>query len=703
MADLDITVKLDPNAAAAGAKKVADEVSKTEQAANRAKQAYATLGDVFRQIGGYQARLAEEAGKARQAVDNLGTSFRNLSQAIGNQMLSNTARQFDSLTEAIRREQRILEQIHGPARRYADDLQVLDSLLDRNKISTREYADQVSRLNTQLASSRITDTGIARGQDLLGAESGDKLSNISKGIGGLNFKQAASGAREVFSRLNSELDLMNNNIGRVIGRTAEFGATGAQIAGPWGAAAGAVVGFTVSKIKGLTDAEAETRKLSEEQEKLAKEYHDGVAAAKLKASVELQLASAMAAHAEEAERLSQREETRAEVMNASSEALREASDRSRAYADLLFKVNSALAVQISLTNKLYGGDPTASTPQTADESTSVTAGRGLRDATIDAYAADKSYGATLIRLSKDVNALADEQENLAQIMGDINVPIEVQKKAFDEYTKNVKKSQKSTKDLSDETKNLVTDLDRLRAALHITGISDAQFSAVSSDLAEIDRAIRAEAGLRVFGAPTAGAFSPSSDLSLSVDDATKINEAQNAAARYQATVDDLANNSMASLKQAAQSVGDALVDAFMDGRLEADKLLDSLSRMLLKGAVNNLIGFGFAQLGGGATGFDSMVGGGRGPFLPGFATGGDMMVGGAGGTDSRIAAFRVTPGESIHVRTPQQRSEMAQAARGGNVKIVNQIQDRRSILQNLDDDRDFDHIVLNVLQRHQLT
>jgi hypothetical protein len=41
-------------------------------------------------------------------------------------------------------------------------------------------------------------------------------------------------------------------------------------------------------------------------------------------------------------------------------------------------------------------------------------------------------------------------------------------------------------------------------------------------------------------------------------------------------------------------------------------------------------------------------------MLPGFATGGSFRVGGAGGIDSKLVAFRATPGEMVDVRRPGQ-------------------------------------------------
>jgi hypothetical protein len=102
----------------------------------------------------------------------------------------------------------------------------------------------------------------------------------------------------------------------------------------------------------------------------------------------------------------------------------------------------------------------------------------------------------------------------------------------------------------------------------------------------------------------------------------------------------------------------------MGADISVKELTKSIATMLAKQAMAGLINAGISALGGARTGMDAMVPGGTAPFLPGFATGGDMLVGGSGGPDTKIAAFRVSPGESIHVRTPQQRDQ-AQAAQGG--------------------------------------
>lgn len=217
--DLPIKISLDPAQAVSGAKKVTDEVAKTE----------------------------DQAAKTRAAFDALGKSFGSVAEGMRRQTaaaLTNTAKGFDSLTEAIRREQAVLERIHGPAKRYAEDLRTIDSMLARGKLSTKEYADEVARLNKQIEASDSAKS------------SNGKLSSIDSGVKSLNFKQVASGASQAFSLLNEKLQITDTEFGKVAESAVKFGALGAQVAGPWGAAAGAIVGVMVDVASSASNAEA---------------------------------------------------------------------------------------------------------------------------------------------------------------------------------------------------------------------------------------------------------------------------------------------------------------------------------------------------------------------------------------------------------------------------------------------------------------
>lgn len=134
---------------------------------------------------------------------------------------------------------------------------------------------------------------------------------------------------------------------------------------------------------------------------------------------------------------------------------------------------------------------------------------------------------------------------------------------------------------------------------------------------------------------------------------------------------DSAGQIKTALDGAFGAIEDSLVDMVTKGRLDLSSLGSALEQIAVRFAVQQATGGLLGLIGGGMTGFDYMTPGGGGRYaLPGFATGGDMLVGGAGAPDSKLAMFRVSPGESIHVRTPQQR-EAAMAGGAGGTTIVN--------------------------------
>jgi len=81
---------------------------------------------------------------------------------------------------------------------------------------------------------------------------------------------------------------------------------------------------------------------------------------------------------------------------------------------------------------------------------------------------------------------------------------------------------------------------------------------------------------------------------------------------------------------------------------------NGIGGQLLRGVGGKLLNFGLDTL------FSS---------FPGFATGGDFTVGGSGGTDSKMVAFRATPGEQVSIRTPGQQTS---GSGGKSGVVVNQ-------------------------------
>jgi tape measure domain-containing protein len=127
--------------------------------------------------------------------------------------------------------------------------------------------------------------------------------------------------------------------------------------------------------------------------------------------------------------------------------------------------------------------------------------------------------------------------------------------------------------------------------------------------------------------------------------------------------------------QGLTTIGSSFIDAALAGKKSFAEMTQSMLRdiavLILKmaaleaikgGALGSPTGLAAkvaTGLLGGANGFDYVANSNR-LQLPGFAGGGSFRVDGTGGTDSKIAMFRVTPGESVHVRTPQQQMMQSQ-------------------------------------------
>ena len=155
--------------------------------------------------------------KGTQAGDALTRSFRGVADAMRWEGLQAGAKAFDGLTEAIRREQNMLEKINGPMQRYEQSLQTLDALLNKDKISTEQYAEQVRRLNQELErGSTIKMTQAAPtdwtanikefrgiGAEGGGGESGNMLSKLGTKVGGLGGAGLLMAGGEAFAAVEA--------------------------------------------------------------------------------------------------------------------------------------------------------------------------------------------------------------------------------------------------------------------------------------------------------------------------------------------------------------------------------------------------------------------------------------------------------------------------------------------------------------------
>jgi tape measure domain-containing protein len=157
-------------------------------------------------------------------------------------------------------------------------------------------------------------------------------------------------------------------------------------------------------------------------------------------------------------------------------------------------------------------------------------------------------------------------------------------------------------------------------------------------------------------------------------------------------------------------VGDSLKKLFTTGKFELNDFASQMESVLADLAFKLLLtgGLGAAgvkpdiikQLGGFAFGGDATIPGGMNWYtMPRAAFGYDAMVGGSGGTDSKIAMLRVSPGESLHVRTAEQRKA---ASEGGgrapvNLRVYMQ-NDRRDLTEGLDS-RDGERVLVKLNHR----
>jgi hypothetical protein len=91
--------------------------------------------------------------------------------------------------------------------------------------------------------------------------------------------------------------------------------------------------------------------------------------------------------------------------------------------------------------------------------------------------------------------------------------------------------------------------------------------------------------------------------------------------------------------------------------------------------------------------------------LPGFQTGGSFTVGGAGGPDSQLVAFRATPGEQVDVKTPGQagidQQQSSQQGAGPKITIVN-VTDPNEITEVMNGGEG-EQVIINVISRNKNT
>lgn len=145
--------------------------------------------------------------KAGQKAADAAAKINGMKDTLGG--LAGVGTSLSKLTDQFEREADMLNRINGPMREYDANLQALDMLLQKNTISTSQYADQVTRLNTALDKTKPAPVAPpSMGDPLKGAASG----GASQLMGGLGMAGGAIGAALGVLKLSDSYEQLQNRM-----------------------------------------------------------------------------------------------------------------------------------------------------------------------------------------------------------------------------------------------------------------------------------------------------------------------------------------------------------------------------------------------------------------------------------------------------------------------------------------------------------
>lgn len=532
--------------------------------------------------------------------------------------------------------------------------------------SARKVTEEVKK--TETAAKEATTSVKSLGQQLANVET--QAAKAAKAAGSINFKQAAQGAKQAFALLNNELhitELLNKKLGHSIGdainSAVTFGATGAQIAGPWGAAIGTLIGLTASfgdEILSIIDGGAHERRMKQYAEEIERNE-------KL---IEL---------------IREQKQIYSDVVD---ETERLAVARARAFSDMVANARFGAgdapqervrALRLALFQEQRQRE---SMGFTSPNNTELSIARQLRDAIAELDLSSKSYGKTVLAIETEQRRRLDTEIDLKKAYDEGAITLEV-------YNREMAKLYGNTQKVADGFKLWhgilvkITEEQRNMAVARSPGIQSAtggiaipQASGVPAPSGvdgDMERMRQGAAVARQEWEKTQEAarkaFEESNKWSTLIADQIK-----GSAVEFSSVLVDAANGADVSWKSFFSSMLQQFEKAIAQA-LILQALTGSITGAKGPGGYGGLFGvFGLA------TGGDLMVTSSGLRRLPAAATGADWMVGGRGGTDSQLVAFRASPNESVHVRTPEQRRAAASASGGGNTINNNISLDPRALI-----------------------
>ncbi|RPH65000.1 MAG: hypothetical protein EHM89_00225 [Acidobacteria bacterium] len=723
---------------------------------------------------------------------------------------------FGKLSEALKREHDMLDRIHGPSRRYTQDLQTLDALLHKNVISTQHYAEQVKRLNQEIAATPEPRSmpsgggGASAAMDLAGAMPGGGV--IGAFVGGGLVGGAVAALGELGSAIGSVSEALTAHREKVIAvkdnyielsnaarKFTDGGYDTNQILGEQQALAHDLhsnLGETIGLYDAVRDGVDEMNLSHEEQLRLTKTLGEGFILANKSigeaSGVMTKFSYAMASGSISALEMETIMKQAPEIANLWTSSLgMTRNELTKLASEGKLPIETLVRVLIDGGGKMdeqmkRNQRTTAGWREEYKAAFELAKGEGKNsmDATREAIARTADASIDLeTRTRMAFSVLEGGEAALRPYVGQMVMLAE----SSDFYKASIVDLPTFNQALTRTAEGFARISESARNALQgsivagataatkamgqlsgaVVGIAEAFASdgffalakavdpwfvapespkkaeAVKQKLIDINQVVRdgAAAWDAQFKAQQRALheFDDAAGLAQQTENEKGISERigvlDEADIMVQNQVNEILNKNRediekndAQIVKSAQEAADKTAEAwgsalggigksFLDAALEgeqsfgqmAERMMVDISMLIIKMAALEAIKSGVASgsIGSGTGGFLSAIFGGANGFdyvansnrlqLPGFATGGSFTVGGAGGTDSKLAMFRVTPGESVHVRTPQQQQAMAQQgpSRGPTQVLVQMQNDRRDLVQGMNS-RDGERVLVNL-------
>lgn len=459
----------------------------------------------------------------------------------------------------------------------------------------------------------------------------------AEGIAKLNFKQAAAGINQAFSLLNSKLKLTDNEFGAIIGSATQFGSLGAQIAGPWGAGIGAVIGLLV-ETGGVFDDVIEKHKELTGQlggigDKVGRLIRD------------------MPTLSTQFDALTKNANSLGEAIALTGLHLQNLHASAAQFSGLgpvLAEINKQLAAQTKLLDGIKGPRDTFARDMTALNQLLATGAISAQD-----------YVRRQAEMVKGFATTEGVAKQAAGAIRDVTRAQEEQRRLWAMLTGGDGRQGRQSAEAAREAALLEHDLR--------VGRMMGDLENVTADAPDLERDLRAydEATAKI--AANTARWRKEMD-GIGAVTGVVLGQVTSAASELSSTFVDAANGADVSWGQTFRNI--------LTGFEKA--IAQALILRALTGSVTGQTGAG--------------VGGGYGGLfgLLGFASGGTIFPSGNGTSDSQTVMFRKSPSETVHINTPAQESAYRRGGGGGGgspapatVRVVNEVR-RGELLSDRD-------------------